>query len=60
MKKLTAWAAIIAIPTGVTGYFGQNVPFPGFGNPAGFWFSLVLLLGLGFGLYWSFKRRDWL
>ena len=22
MKKLTAWAAIIAIPTGVTGYFG--------------------------------------
>ncbi|WP_137872965.1 magnesium transporter CorA family protein [Rhodococcus sp. Q] len=60
MKKLTAWAAIIAIPTGVTGYFGQNVPFPGFGNPSGFWFSLALLLGLGFGLYWSFKRRDWL
>ncbi len=30
MKKLTAWAAIIAIPTGVTGYFGQNIPFPGY------------------------------
>ena len=39
MKKLTAWAAIIAIPTGVTGYFGQNVPFPGFGQASGFWFS---------------------
>ncbi|MDP9117230.1 MAG: magnesium transporter CorA family protein, partial [Actinomycetota bacterium] len=24
MKKLTGWAAIIAIPTAVTGYFGQN------------------------------------
>ena len=29
MKKLTAWAAIIAIPTAVTGWFGQNVPYPG-------------------------------
>ncbi|MBV9593505.1 MAG: magnesium transporter CorA family protein, partial [Actinobacteria bacterium] len=26
MKKLTSWAAIIAVPTAVTGYFGQNVP----------------------------------
>ncbi|MFF0814853.1 magnesium transporter CorA family protein [Rhodococcus sp. NPDC003318] len=60
MKKLTAWAAIIAIPTGVTGYFGQNVPFPGFGESAGFWLSAVLLLGLGFGLWGSFKRRGWL
>lgn len=60
MKKLTAWAAIIAIPTGVTGYFGQNIPFPGFGEPLGFWLSAALLLGLGFGLYGSFKSRDWL
>lgn len=60
MKKLTAWAAIIAIPTGVTGYFGQNVPFPGFGEPLGFWLSAVLLLGLGFGLWGSFRRRGWL
>lgn len=28
MKKLTSWAAIIAVPTAVTGYFGQNVPCP--------------------------------
>jgi len=28
MKKLTGWAAIIAVPTAVTGYFGQNVPTP--------------------------------
>ncbi|WP_186629253.1 magnesium transporter CorA family protein [Rhodococcus sp. BP22] len=60
MKKLTAWAAIIAIPTGVTGYFGQNIPFPGYDRALGFWLSTVLLIGLATGLWWSFKRRDWL
>ena len=36
MKKLAAWAAIISVPTAVTGYFGQNVPYPGFGKEWGF------------------------
>ena len=35
MKKLTGWAAIIAVPTAVTGYFGQNVPYPGFAQGVG-------------------------
>ena len=35
MKKLTGWAAIIAVPTAVTGWFGQNVPYPGFGHTSG-------------------------
>ena len=30
MKKVTSWAAIIAVPTLVTGYYGMNVPYPGF------------------------------
>ncbi len=30
MKKLTGWAAIIAIPTAITGFNGQSVPYPGF------------------------------
>jgi hypothetical protein len=29
MRKITAWVAIVAVPTAVTGYFGQNVPYPG-------------------------------
>ena len=33
--KLTGWAAIIAVPTLVTGWYGQNVPYPGYGNNAG-------------------------
>jgi magnesium transporter len=60
MKKLTAWAAIIAVPTAVTGYFGQNVPYPGFGKHWGFWLSLSVILAIGLGLYGSFRRRDWL
>jgi magnesium transporter len=29
MKKLTGWAAIIAVPTAITGFYGQNVQYPG-------------------------------
>ena len=29
MKQVTSWAAIIAVPTAVTGFYGQNVPYPG-------------------------------
>ena len=29
MKKLTGWAAIIAVPTAITGFYGQNVNYPG-------------------------------
>jgi magnesium transporter len=60
MKKLTSWAAIIAVPTAITGYFGQNVPYPGFGQPAGFWLSVVVIVLVASSLYWLFKRKDWL
>lgn len=60
MKKLTAWAAIIAVPTAVTGYFGQNVPYPGFGKPWGFWLSIVVIVVIAATLYTSFRKRDWL
>jgi hypothetical protein len=43
MKKLTGWAAIIAVPTAVTGYFGQNVPYPGFGKEWGFGISVAVI-----------------
>jgi magnesium transporter len=60
MKKLTSWAAIIAVPTAVTGYFGQNVPYPGFGREWGFVLSAVVMVAIAAALYVSFKRRDWL
>ena len=42
MKKVTSWAAIIAVPTAITGFYGQNVPYPGFAAHWGFWFSTVV------------------
>ncbi|MFC6704417.1 magnesium transporter CorA family protein [Flexivirga alba] len=60
MKKLTSWAAIIAVPTLITGWYGQNVPYPGFGQHSGFWFSTALMAVLVVGLYGVFKRKNWL
>ena len=43
MKKLTAFTALIAIPTAVTGFYGQNVPYPGFGHHSGFITSVLII-----------------
>jgi magnesium transporter len=60
MKKVTSWAAIIAVPTAVTGFYGQNLPYPGFAAHWGFWFSTALIILLSGGLYWAFRRSDWI
>ena len=60
MKKLTGWAAIIAVPTLVTGWYGQNIPYPGYGNNWGVWTSALLSVLTSIVLYVGFRRRDWL
>ena len=60
MNKLTGWAAIIAVPTAITGFYGQNVPYPGFGTISGFLASTSVMLILMVVLYVMFRRRDWL
>jgi magnesium transporter len=60
MKKLTGWAAIIAVPTAVTGFYGQNVIYPGIQTVGGFVTSTAIIVLLVAALYVSFKRRDWL
>ncbi len=60
MKKVTSWAAIIAVPTLVTGFYGMNVPFPGFGRSWGVVMAVFLLVVCSGALYGAFKRRDWL
>jgi magnesium transporter len=60
MKKVTSWAAIIAVPTAVTGFYGQNLPYPGAEQMSGFWTSTAVIVLASGGLYWLFKRRDWL
>ena len=60
VKKVTSWAAIIAVPTLITGYYGMNVPYPGSGNTWGVVASTALVICCSMALYLSFKRRDWL
>lgn len=60
MKQVTSWAAIIAVPTAVTGFYGQNVPYPGTEQPWGFVMSSSIIAVLSVGLYVLFRKRDWL
>src|SRR3984957_16193933 len=60
MKKVTSWAAIIAVPTAITGFYGQNVPYPGFSAHWGFWVSSGAIVAVSGLLYLQFRRSDWL
>ena len=59
-KKVTSWAAIIAVPTAITGWYGQNLPYPGFASTSGLISSALLIAGISVGLYWTFRRNGWL
>jgi magnesium transporter len=61
MKKLTAWAAIILVPTLIAGTYGMNFDH----MPELHWvFGYPLALGMmavsAFALYVGFRRRGWL
>ena len=60
VKKVSSWAAIIAVPALVTGYYGMNVPYPGYLRTWGVVVSTALIVGACIGLYWLFRRIDWL
>lgn len=60
MRQLAAWAAIIAVPTAITGWFGQNVPYPGFSKPLGLWLSVGLIVLISGGLWKVFRKQGWL
>jgi magnesium transporter len=59
-KKVTSWAAIIAVPTFITGFYGMNVPYPGFSNHVGLIVAVAIMLVSGVALYGVFRRNDWL
>ncbi len=60
MKKVTSWAAIIAVPTLITGWYGMNVPYPGFARHWGVTAATLLIVGCAGALYAVFKKKDWL
>jgi magnesium transporter len=59
-KQVTSWAAIIAVPTLVTGFYGMNVPYPGFGKSSGLLVAVGIIVVTASVLYVVFKRLDWL
>ena len=60
MRRITAWVAIIAVPTAVTGFFGQNIPYPGFDTAAGFVASTAIIIAVAVVLFVIFKVKKWL
>jgi magnesium transporter len=59
-KKVTSWAAIIAVPTFITGFYGMNVPYPGFSTRPGLLSAVAIMIVASLVLYTVFRRRDWL
>lgn len=60
MRKIAAWAAVIAVPTAVTGFFGMNVPYPGFGQVAGVVAAVAVQVVVAATLFVLFRQRGWL
>jgi magnesium transporter len=60
MRKVTSWAAIVAVPTLITGWYGMNVPYPGSGESWGVIVSAAIVVLASSALFLLFRRRDWL
>jgi magnesium transporter len=60
-KRLTGWAAVIAVPTFIASVYGMNFNLvPADGETFGFFFALSLMAASCLILYVYFKRKDWI
>lgn len=60
-KKISAWAAILIVPTLIAGIYGMNFQYmPELNWNLGYPFSLLLMAMVSGTLYLVFKRRGWL
>jgi magnesium transporter len=61
MRKISAWAAILAVPTVIAGVYGMNFQhMPELKWTAGYPLAVGGMLLICFGLYRVFKRAGWL
>ena len=61
MRKISAWVAIIAVPTAVAGIYGMNFEhMPELRWELGYPGVLLVMATICFGLYRYFKRVGWL
>jgi magnesium transporter len=61
VKKISAWAAILVVPTLITGIYGMNFDYmPELHWLLGYPLSLLLMLSISLILYRAFRRSAWL
>lgn len=61
MKKISAWAAIVVVPTFIAGIYGMNFDYmPELDWRYGYLMAISLMVLIGLTLYLNFKKRDWL
>jgi magnesium transporter len=61
MRKISAWVAILAVPTMVFGIYGMNFRFmPELNWRAGYPLVLVVLIAVCGALFARFKQAGWL
>ena len=61
MRKISAWVAILAVPTAVAGIYGMNFRhMPELGWTLGYPAALLLMLCICTFLYWRFRKAGWL
>ncbi len=61
MRKITAWAAIFAVPTMITGIYGMNFKnMPELDVSYGYFVVLTGIVAICAGMYRGFRRNGWL
>jgi magnesium transporter len=60
LRVLTVVTVILLPLTLITGIFGMNVHFPGFGGATAFWIVVAFMAGIALGLTAFFSYKRWL
>jgi magnesium transporter len=61
MRKISAWVAILAVPTMIAGIYGMNFEeMPELGTRFGYYVVLGVIAVVCLVLYRSFKKAGWL
>jgi len=61
MKRVTSWGAVILVPTLIAGIYGMNFrQMPELHWTFGYPMALLTMTLAGAGVWWFFRRKDWL